>query len=66
MRLYGTTTHMTVANAMVVRRALDSAQRAAELALDPCPIPLRRPRGSTGLFDGLPGLRIRSSASFAA
>lgn len=60
----------SVANAMVVQRALDSAERAAELALDPVPgagpVPLWRPRGSTGLFDGLPGQRISSSASFAA
>jgi predicted dehydrogenase len=60
----------SVANAMVVQRALDSAERAAELALDPVPgagpVPLWRPRGSTGLFDGLPGQRISSSASFVA
>ena len=30
------------------------------------PVPLWRPRGSTGLFDGLPGQRISSSASFVA
>jgi predicted dehydrogenase len=60
----------SVANAMVVQRALDSAERVAALALDPVPgagpVPLWRPRGSTGLFDGLPGQRISSSASFAA
>jgi predicted dehydrogenase len=60
----------SVANAMVVQRGLDSAERAAELALDLVPgagpVPLWRPRGSTGLFDGLPGQRISSSASFAA
>jgi predicted dehydrogenase len=60
----------SVANAMVVRRALDSAERAAELALDPVPdagpVPLWRPRGSTGLFGGLPGQRISSSATFVA
>lgn len=60
----------SVANAMVVQRALDSAERAAELALDPVPdagpVPLWRPRGSTGLFDGPPGQRISSSASFVA
>ncbi|MFJ1760070.1 Gfo/Idh/MocA family protein [Amycolatopsis sp. NPDC088138] len=60
----------SVANAMVVQRALDSAERAAVLALDPVPgagpVPLWRPRGSAGLFDGLPGQRISSSASFAA
>jgi hypothetical protein len=61
------TTHT---NAMVVQRALGSAERAAELALDPLPgagpVPLRRPRGSTGLFDGLPGQRISSSATVVA
>lgn len=60
----------SVANAMVVQRALDSADQAAALALDPVPgagpVPLWRPRGSAGLFDGLPGQRISSSASFAA
>ncbi|MGW4527368.1 Gfo/Idh/MocA family protein [Amycolatopsis sp. NPDC004378] len=60
----------SVANAMVVQRALDSAERAAVLALDPVPgagpVPLWRPRGSAGLFDGLPGQRTSSSASFAA
>jgi predicted dehydrogenase len=53
----------SVANAMVVQRALDSAERAAVLALDSVPgagpVPLWRPRGSTRLFDS-------SSASFAA
>ncbi|EOD67401.1 Gfo/Idh/MocA family protein [Amycolatopsis vancoresmycina] len=60
----------SVANAMVVQRAFDSAERAAVLALGRVPgagpVPLWRPRGSTGLFDGLPGQRISSSASFAA
>jgi predicted dehydrogenase len=60
----------SVANTMVVQRALDSAERAAVLALDPVPgagpVPLWRPRGSAGLFDGLPGQRISSTASFAA
>ncbi|HWO63270.1 MAG TPA: Gfo/Idh/MocA family oxidoreductase [Umezawaea sp.] len=60
----------SVANAMVVQRALDSAERAAAMVLDPVPgagpVPLWRPRGSTGLFDGLPGQRTSSSASFAA
>jgi predicted dehydrogenase len=60
----------SVANAMVVQRALDSAERAAVMALDPVlgagPVPLWRPRGSAGLFDGLPGQRISSTASFAA
>ncbi|WP_037264049.1 hypothetical protein [Kibdelosporangium aridum] len=45
----------SVANVMVVQRALDSAQRAAVLALDP--------RSDSA---GRPGQRIRSSASFAA
>jgi predicted dehydrogenase len=60
----------SVADAMVVQRTLDSAERAAELALDPVPgagpVPLWRPRGSTGLFDGLPGQHISSSATFVA
>jgi predicted dehydrogenase len=60
----------SVANAMVVQRAFDSAEQAAALALDPVPgagpVPLWRPRGSARLFGGLPGQRISSSASFAA
>lgn len=60
----------SVANAMVVQRAFDSAERATALALDAVPgagpVPLWRPRGSAGLFDGLPGQRISSTASFAA
>lgn len=60
----------SVANARVVQRALDSADQAAALALDPVPgagpVPLWRPRGCAGLFDGLPGRRTSSSASFAA
>ncbi|MEU7786612.1 Gfo/Idh/MocA family oxidoreductase [Amycolatopsis sp. NPDC049159] len=60
----------SVANAMVVQRALDSAEQAAALTLAPVPgagaVPLWRPRGSTGLFDGLPGQRSSSTASFAA
>lgn len=60
----------SVANAMVVPRALDSAERTAELAFAPLfgagPVPLWRPRGSTGLVGGLPGQRISSSATFVA
>lgn len=60
----------SAANEIVVQRALDSAQRVAALALDPVPgagpVPLWRHRGSTGLFDGLPGQRFSSSASLAA
>ncbi|WP_318306607.1 Gfo/Idh/MocA family protein [Amycolatopsis solani] len=60
----------SVANAMVVQRAFDSAERATALTLDPVPgagpVPLWRPRGSAGLFDGLPGQRSSSTASFAA
>lgn len=55
---------------VLVQGALDSAEQAAVLALDPGPgaglVPLWRSRGSTELFDGLPGQRISSSASFAA
>ncbi|HEV8556100.1 MAG TPA: Gfo/Idh/MocA family oxidoreductase [Actinophytocola sp.] len=46
----------SVANAMVVQRGLDSAERAAVLALDPVPgagpVPLWRPRGATGPSTG--------------
>jgi predicted dehydrogenase len=61
---------LTLNRAELDRRALDPAERAAVLVLDPVPgagpVPLWRPRGSTGLFDGQPGQRISSSASFAA
>jgi hypothetical protein len=50
-----------VATAMVVQRALDSAQRAAELALDS--LPAASPvHGATGL----PGRHINSSATVVA
>ncbi|CAM3578681.1 hypothetical protein KIPE111705_15225 [Kibdelosporangium persicum] len=59
-----------IAQIRVVQRVLGSAQRATVLALDPesgsGPVPLWRPRGSTGLVDGLPAQHISSSASFAA
>jgi hypothetical protein len=57
----------SVVGAMVVQRALHCAQRAAEPALDPVPgagpVPLRRPRGPAGPFDGPPGQPISSAAT---
>ena len=50
-----------IAVPMVVQRALDSAERATVLALDPVPGGGPVSRGPTGL----PGQRISSSASFA-
>lgn len=48
----------SVANMRIVLAALDSAERAAVVELD-CPVeggvPLWRPRGAEGLFEGLPG-----------
>jgi predicted dehydrogenase len=53
------TVAQSVANMMIVLRALDSAERAAVVSLDPVPgggrVSLWRPRGGSGLFDGLPG-----------
>ncbi|GAA0944706.1 Gfo/Idh/MocA family oxidoreductase [Pseudonocardia zijingensis] len=50
----------SVANMRIVLAALDSAEESAVVALD-SPVeggvPLWRPRGASGLFDGLPGTR---------
>jgi predicted dehydrogenase len=47
----------SVANMRIVLAALDSADQAAVVPLDPGEggVPLWRPRGGEGLFDGLPG-----------
>lgn len=54
----------SVANMIVILRALDSAEQGAAMALDAAPdgggVPLWRPRGASGLFDGLPGERSSS------
>jgi predicted dehydrogenase len=50
----------SVANMRIVLAALDSAERAAVVPLDvpgEAGVPLWRPRGADGLFDGLPGRR---------
>jgi predicted dehydrogenase len=57
------TVAQSVANMRIVLGALDSADQAAVVALDtPCEggVPLWRPRGASGLFDGLPGVRSSS------
>jgi predicted dehydrogenase len=50
------------ANMLVVLRALDSAEQGSVMEVDHHPaeggVPLWRPRGATGLFDGLPGERL--------
>jgi predicted dehydrogenase len=52
------TVAQSAANMRVVLAALDSAERAEVVPLDdPGPVPLWRPRGAAGLFDGLPGVR---------
>lgn len=50
-----------VRNMAIILKGLESAERGAALALDDAPggttppgVPLWRPRGATGLFDGLP------------
>lgn len=46
-------------NMLIVLRGLDSAEQGRAITLDDAPdaanVPLWRPRGATGLFDGLPG-----------
>jgi predicted dehydrogenase len=56
------TVRQSAANMLVVLRALDSAEQESALPLDgPLTgvdgVPLWRPRGARGLFDGLPGER---------
>ncbi|GAA1292608.1 hypothetical protein GCM10009609_71660 [Pseudonocardia aurantiaca] len=59
------TVRQSVANMLVVLRALDSAEQGAVMALDrdleTGGVPLWRPRGASGLFDGLPGERTASA-----
>ena len=54
----------SVANMRIVLAALDSAERGDAVALD-APgdggVPLWRPRGAAGLFDGLPGMRTSTA-----
>jgi predicted dehydrogenase len=62
------TVGQSVANMLVVLRALDSAEQEAVLRLEgPLSavdgVPLWRPRGASGLFDGLPGERTTSTAA---
>jgi predicted dehydrogenase len=54
------TVRQTFANMMIVLRALDSAESGAAQPMDGLDAPglaLWRPRGGTGLFDGMPGRR---------
>jgi predicted dehydrogenase len=53
----------SVANMRIVLAALDSAEQAAVVTLDASGeggVPLWRPRGADGLFDGLPGEHEKS------
>jgi predicted dehydrogenase len=56
------TVQQSVANMLVMLRALDSAEQAMVTPLDDGAgtVPLWRPRGATGLFDGLPGMHTTS------
>jgi predicted dehydrogenase len=54
----------TVQNMLIVLRGLDAAESGRTVTLDDAPgglsatsVPLWRPRGAAGLFDGLPGRR---------
>jgi len=54
------TVAQSVTNMRVVLGALDSAERGAVVELAPADepgVPLWRPRGGAGLFDGMPGAR---------
>ena len=53
------TVEQSFVNMLVVLRALDSAEQNAALTVDHSAggVPLWRPRGAVGLFDGLPGER---------
>jgi predicted dehydrogenase len=54
------TIRQSYANMLVVLRALDSAEQGAVISLEDTAtgeVPLWRPRGAGGLFDGLPGER---------
>ncbi|MGP4014460.1 Gfo/Idh/MocA family protein [Saccharopolyspora sp. 5N708] len=56
------TIQQSYANMLIVLRALDSAERGVVTSVDdaaatPGGVALWRPRGATGLFDGLPGER---------
>jgi predicted dehydrogenase len=54
------TIRQSYANTLVVLRALDSAEHDTVASLDDASagaVPLWRPRGASGLFDGLPGER---------
>jgi len=43
-------------NMLIILRGLDSGEQGQALALDAAPdVPLWRPYGASGLFDGLPG-----------
>jgi predicted dehydrogenase len=61
------TVRQSVANMLVVLRALDSAEQEAVMPLEDLHgtggVPLWRPRSASGLFDGLPGARSRSAAT---
>ena len=57
---------------LIVLRGLDSAEQGRAMSLDDAPgglaassVPLWRPHGATGLFDGLPG-RTRTNAASGA
>ncbi|WP_219419941.1 Gfo/Idh/MocA family protein [Pseudonocardia nigra] len=59
------TIRQSYANMLVVLRALDSAEQDAVMALDDVAagaVQLWRPRGASGLFDGLPGERALDGA----
>ena len=65
------TVRQSVANMVIVLRALDSAEQATVMALDAAPadgggVPLWRPHGASDLFAGLPGERSTSTGALPA
>ncbi|MCI2415984.1 Gfo/Idh/MocA family oxidoreductase [Saccharopolyspora sp. K220] len=59
------TIQQSVTNMLVILRAMDSAEQGVVTSLadaSPGGVPLWRPHGATGLFDGLPGERAATPA----
>ena len=62
----------TFNNMLIVLRGLDSAEQGRAMSLDDAPgglavssVPLWRPYGATGLFDGLPGHHTHETRRWA-
>ncbi len=67
------TIEQNVRNMLIVLRGLDAAEQGRVMPLDDLPggpaeraVPLWRPRGASGLFDGLPGARTTATRRWDA